>query len=404
MERTGEVLLKKMVDTEILLTVVVTVYNVEQYIDKCIGSIRRQTYENLEIIIIDDGSTDHSGIICDKYAAEDKRIQVMHKRNEGLVSARYQGTQLATGSVLAFVDGDDWIDPDMYECMVRAYKNEKTDLITSGMVWDWGEKAELLLDGIPEGIYGKEVIFDKVLPNAMFDGSTKQQGITASVCNKLFDCALLKTLVYRMDPQLTLGEDGALIYLFVAYAKKIRIIHKAWYHYVQHENSMIRTNGWDTFEKLYRLENCLLDNFKCLGIEKKMKPQIDCYVKRFLQRLLEDIYKIEWNAITYVFPYERIPRGSKIILYGAGKVGRSFQRCLMYGHYAEVASWVDKDYMRLREEGLSVESLEEALINHYDYIVIAIEDEEAAKEIQSLLLDYNIKREKIIWEKRNKVF
>jgi len=103
------------------ISVIVSIYNVEKYVEKSIQSIRNQTYENLEIILVNDGATDQSGNICDKYAKEDSRIQVLHKENGGLSSARNAGIAIATGEYIAFVDGDDWIDTNMYEDMLRQF-------------------------------------------------------------------------------------------------------------------------------------------------------------------------------------------------------------------------------------------------------------------------------------------
>ena len=100
---------------ENIVTVIVPVYNVENYLQQCIDSIIGQSYKYLEIILVDDGSTDGSGKICDEYANQDNRIKVIHKQNGGLVSARKAGLKEATGKYIAFVDSDDWIDTDMYE-------------------------------------------------------------------------------------------------------------------------------------------------------------------------------------------------------------------------------------------------------------------------------------------------
>ena len=90
------------------ISVIIPIYNISKYVDRCISSVCDQTYANLEIILIDDGSTDNSGEICDRYAELDKRIQVIHKENGGLVSARKAGMRASTGSLIAYVDGDDW--------------------------------------------------------------------------------------------------------------------------------------------------------------------------------------------------------------------------------------------------------------------------------------------------------
>ncbi len=111
-----------------LITVIVAVYNIEAYLDRCVRSIMRQTYRNLQIILVDDGATDRSGKMCDEYASEDNRIEVVHKKNGGLSDARNAGMQIARGTYLAFVDGDDWIDEQMYETMLGAMAEQAADI------------------------------------------------------------------------------------------------------------------------------------------------------------------------------------------------------------------------------------------------------------------------------------
>ena len=103
-----------------LISVIVPVYNMEQYLERCINSIKKQSYSNLEIILVDDGSTDHSADMCDTYAQEDQRIKVIHKVNGGLSDARNAGLAIATGAYIGYVDSDDWIEPQMYQKMYEA--------------------------------------------------------------------------------------------------------------------------------------------------------------------------------------------------------------------------------------------------------------------------------------------
>ena len=99
------------------ISVIIPVYNVEKYLDKCIMSVINQSYKNLEIIIVDDGSTDNSRVLCDKYAKIDNRIKVFHKKNGGLSDARNFGLKHATGEFIAFLDSDDWVDKDLYKIL-----------------------------------------------------------------------------------------------------------------------------------------------------------------------------------------------------------------------------------------------------------------------------------------------
>lgn len=118
---------------ECLLSVIVPVYNTEPYLRKCIESVCNQTYKNLEIILVDDGSTDLSGTICDKFAAKDSRIKVIHKENEGLVSARKAGVLAARGEYIANIDGDDYIDLEMFKTMMQVALQQGVDMVQCGL-------------------------------------------------------------------------------------------------------------------------------------------------------------------------------------------------------------------------------------------------------------------------------
>jgi len=125
-------LFKKM-ETQPLLTVIVTCYNVEKYLNKCITSIADQTYKNLEILLIDDGSPDSCGIICDEWKERDPRVRVIHKQNEGLAYARKTGVENAAAEYVTFVDADDWIDPNMYKEMMTALLSTNSDIAQCGV-------------------------------------------------------------------------------------------------------------------------------------------------------------------------------------------------------------------------------------------------------------------------------
>ena len=121
---------------EPLLSVIIPVYNVEAYLNKCIKSVVRQTYQNLEIILVDDGSIDGCGRICDEWKKKDPRIRVLHKKNGGSTSARQQGFRLAVGDYVACVDSDDWIEADMYEYLMGIAVASNSDIVTSGLIRD----------------------------------------------------------------------------------------------------------------------------------------------------------------------------------------------------------------------------------------------------------------------------
>lgn len=136
------------------LSVIVPIYNVGEYIDLCIESISKQTFKDMEIILVDDGSTDLSGNICDQWKEKDGRIRVIHKQNEGVVKARKEGTRLANGRYITFVDGDDWIDDDLYQAVVPLLNKYNADVICYGITVqkkDGGNYIEECL--VDKGLY-----------------------------------------------------------------------------------------------------------------------------------------------------------------------------------------------------------------------------------------------------------
>lgn len=151
------------------ISVIIPVYNVENYLTKCIESVQKQTYENLEIILIDDGSKDRCPLICDEYAKKDQRIKVIHKENGGLASARNKGLDVATGDLISFIDSDDWIDSDMYERMIKMKNDTNAEIVCcEGIHTDGTNMYEKCLHCKTNGTVltgsevTKEILLDKI--------------------------------------------------------------------------------------------------------------------------------------------------------------------------------------------------------------------------------------------------
>ena len=169
-----------------LISVIVPVYNVEAWLPRCGDSILSQTYENLEILLVDDGSTDDSGLICEEYAKKDTRIRVIHKENGGLSSARNSGLDAASGEYIGFVDSDDWIEPEMYAEMLSLMLKSDAQIVCAGrydVAGGTGEKTVGLCPKRQEQVSGEELagrIFlwdhcdssacDKLYRRELFDG------------------------------------------------------------------------------------------------------------------------------------------------------------------------------------------------------------------------------------------
>lgn len=168
---------------EDLISVIVPVYKVEKYLHRCVDSIINQTYKNLEIILVDDGSPDNCPKICDEYAQKDQRIKVIHKKNAGISEARNAGLEIAQGEFVAFVDSDDYIDSTMYEKMLLLAQKEKNDLVLCGFkkVSEDGK-----IENFNEKIMQEEIDFTHGIPDYIFIDNT-----FGTVCRCLYNSSFL---------------------------------------------------------------------------------------------------------------------------------------------------------------------------------------------------------------------
>ena len=331
-----------------VLSVIVPVYNAEAYLYKCVKSILNQTYKNLDIILIDDGSSDHSGEICDGLAEKDKRIRVFHTKNHGVVAARNYGVNKAQGNLITFVDSDDWIEPDMYLYMLEVYDKYEPDMITSGLIYDGAVNSKTLeCDLIAEGIYDKGQIEREIIPVMMFDQRKRRRAVTSAVWNKIIRKDLWNKASQGINSQITYGEDAAVVYLCLAQAQKAFFINGAWYHYRVNNNSMVHSFNITAFEKIKNFMDYMKDAYEKLGVWNQMEVQLREYVKHFLYPAIESVYGIKLGETKYLFPYELIKANSRIVIYGAGRVGRAYMKNLIKTNYAKVAAWVDKAYEKI---------------------------------------------------------
>lgn len=209
-----------------LITIVVPVYNVEDYIDKCVDSIVNQTYKNLEIILVDDGSTDSSGKKCDEWTEKDSRIKVIHKENGGLSDARNKGIDIATGKWIGFIDSDDYIDNTMFEKLYNACVENNCKISSCGFLREfedasrnerWTTEEDMLLDqdGMMEYLY--------------------RGAVTCVAWNKLYDITLFDKIRY---PYKKIHEDQYTTYKIFCQTDKLFHVSECLYFYYQRGNSI----------------------------------------------------------------------------------------------------------------------------------------------------------------------
>lgn len=234
---------------------IVPVYNAEAYLKRCVASLREQSYENLEIVLVDDGSLDNSGELCDEYERQDARIKVIHKKNGGLISAWKAGVEGSTGEYLCFVDSDDWVDTTMVSEMAEQLSGSDREIISSDYVIEWenGSK-QYVWQELPAGVYeGAEL--KRVVPRLL--GQEKRY-VCISRCMKLISRSLIEENCKYSDPAIRMGEDTTIMLPSLIDCERLVIMdHKAYYHYFYVNESMVHKYDRNLFENIELLRKII---------------------------------------------------------------------------------------------------------------------------------------------------
>lgn len=216
-----------------LISVIIPVYKAEKYIERCIFSILRQTYQNIEVILVDDGSPDKSGEICDMWALKDKRIKVIHQKNAGAGAARNAGLRVAKGEYIGFVDSDDWIEPQMYEVMYNAIEKYSADV---GMC-NISSRTEFSMH---ESYDNRKFPFELKNQEEMlsiFFRVHGEKGIL-SVCQRLIHKSVLKDFMFVEG---TISEDVSAAYYFITHSQRTVVTNFSFYNYYNNKKGVTKS-------------------------------------------------------------------------------------------------------------------------------------------------------------------
>lgn len=378
-----------------LISVIVPIYNIEQYLGSCIESLIKQTYKNLEIILVDDGSTDRCPALCDLYASKDGRIKVIHKPNGGLVSARKAGVKIAKGSYIGYVDGDDWIEDDYYDYLHRAIVKSKADIVCAGYSRDLFSKHVKCTNNILDGIYEGESL-EKLYGQMLSYEDTFNVGITTYVWNKLFRAEIVKEVQMNVDERITIGEDAAVTYPALLRAHRVYLCDNSSYHYRQHEGSMLKIHhGFEIEkEKLRYLYDYLKGTFEESKQKNIMLGQLSDYITSYV--IIRSGGVIDGECL-----FSEDIKGKKVAIIMAGTFGQVMYEKL--SAYCDIVGWYDEDYWEYRRCGMNVDSIEKIDCCDFDYVIIAKTDNEYWTIIKIMLSKINIDTRKIVTLDKEKV-
>lgn len=265
---------------KILVSVLLPVYNVENYLKKCLNSIINQNYKNLEIIIIDDGSTDHSLEIIKKYAKQDHRIRYYSRENRGLLKTRIEELKLCVGDYIAFIDSDDWVDADYIEKLVYAAEVHGADVVRCGDVIEFVKEGR-------RRVFGKSCKDPIIIKDDFFDQMVEEFYMTSlynSVHSEIIRSSIITKNLFDelwINHDVEIGEDIVFNSALYAKTQKIVCIPNKMYHYRKNPNSIMMKNNQSSLDKrlkdIITVLNCIRKYADSKGVKKEKYYQDRLY-------------------------------------------------------------------------------------------------------------------------------
>ena len=374
---------------EPLLSVIVPIYNVEPYIRRCLDSIINQSYTNLEIICVDDGSLDRSGEIADEYAILDSRIVVLHKNNGGLVSARKAGAQIAKGTYIANIDSDDWIEPDMFKETISFALQHKADVVTTQEIRDYGDYSIKIVPVIDEGVYvGKKIIElkEKLIDLDFFF----KYNISGHICDKIFTAQKYKEIQRLVPNEISKGEDTVVAFPLLFEASTIYVSNRHYYHYCLRADSIMGKASSNMDNAFSCYESYVRDVFNKFGHEvKTASAQAELLI--LYNNLFENIDRIVFydKVKNVLFPYGTVKTDGKVAIYGSGKYGVRLYNHLKGTGWFNNLEWYDT-------EGKNGAKRIDENIKEFDTIIIGAILVDTVVAIKEELHRYGVEENRII--------
>ena len=389
------------------ISVIVPVYNAELYLPRCIDGILGQTHANLQIILIDDGSTDASGGICDDYAKKDKRVEVCHTANKGSVAARKLGISRAVGEYVGFVDADDYIERDMYGYLLKNIVESGADFIHTGYIEEKGGRCKEV-HGFEDGAYDLESMEERAdfLSRHVMRAKSGRD-VSPSIWSKLFKRGLIEKSFLPLPDEQQYGEDVLCLCLCILQSRRIALKKKAFYHYAVRQASLSHLNGADYFIQETGLSHNIINAIRNYdgGCYRKMKGDICYFIENRLLAVMNIVNKGSACLTHHYFSDIESLRGKKVAIYGAGVVGQNYYSQFCKYKDIEIAAWFDSDWEGCRFDYAEVlDGKSRAAEYEFDRIIIAVLDEAVAAEIGETLKGSGISEEKIAWLEPGNVF
>lgn len=375
------------------ISVIVPVYNVEKYVSKCISSVLKQSYSDFELLLVDDGSTDDSGKICDMAAGSDSRIKVIHTTNAGVVAARRTGINSAGGDYIVFIDGDDWVEPDYVSNFVKEIKSHQCDVVWSvSFCSDKDDHSQLQTW---QEMVGKDYSSDES-QNKMYQYvmgmSGFQNEIEYSACMKCIKTCLASSASKHVITDIHRGEDMLFSLYLLDSADSVRFVRNDGYHYVQRPGSNTNKQDGYSYDEYLRLQDAV-GAFACTTKSEGLKSVASGYL---LITYMNYFFGRKQGDKDYLFPFIRVHRNSRLIIYGAGRIGSQIMSFLSGRNDYTVVTIIDGYNNGKVMSGITIEGREAIEKYDFDYVILATNRSMFMHEMKEYLLSRGIDEDKIV--------
>ena len=287
-------------EKDLLVSIIIPVYKVEEYLDRCLESVVGQTYKNLEIILVDDGSPDNCPKMCDAWAKKDKRIKVIHKENGGVSSARNEGIKNATGDYLTFVDSDDFLSPAFSEC-IQGISNEKYLCFAYNLV-DLDSTTQIT----PFSSMREKVLTD-------LNKIKVSSGVFNSVWNKFYLRRIIEKNNLKFDTSLVIAEDLKFNFDFYMCVQELTLVNVAYYNYFQNSTSVMKNINYDKIKNTLQVCEYLISKISLLQQKEK-----SLFLRKLIsQNLLSVLYRAKsYSREQNKYLQTRLKQYKKYFCYG----------------------------------------------------------------------------------------
>lgn len=386
------------------VSIIVPVYNSAMYLSECVDSIMNQVYQDFELILVDDGSTDNSWDVCCSYARRNSKIKTVRQENGGSTKARKSGIKIAEGEYICFVDSDDWIDSCCLEKLYGLAEKNQADIVASGCMIEQTDRSWHHHNKLSEGYYSGKALRESIYPQMLYfdDNGYFAFGILQYLCGKLFKKSVIEQCIYNLDERIYDGEDVACIYDACLKASSIVIDNQPYYHYRVHEKSIcssVRDEKY--FANAVYLYQYISKVFQKSEECEIMIPQLKYFIGHFINNGMRSAFGCEYQR-SYAASVWRLPeipsdQNCKIALFGAGTMGFSYYKQLLDNENVEIVLWVDSIAYGKRIGGVSIESPEVLKDAGLDFVLIAARKLSDREEIIKQLEGMGIAKEKVLY-------